>query len=202
MTLAASLIACYLLGSIPFSYIFSKLRRGVDPRRAGTGNVGASNAFIVAGKTAAFLAVIGDTAKGAGAVLIARYFCLNDWGIVLSALAVVLGHDFSLFLGFRGGKGVATTGGIMFALDPVLGALVLLLWIFCMLVMRYFIPGSLLAFMLIPLMMWLGSKPYQYIIFGIANAALALYVHRKDIERFFTGNELTIQESLAKAFKK
>jgi len=202
MTLAVSLLACYLIGSVPFSYIFSKMRRGVDPRQAGTGNVGASNTLLVAGKVAAVLAVIGDTAKGVCAILLARYLHLNDWGLVLSALAVVLGHDFSLFLGFKGGKGVATTGGVLIALDPLFGGIIILLWILCMLMLRRFIPGTLLTFILVPLVMWMGSMRTPFILWGIVNAALALYVHRQDLERFLAGNELTIQESLAKALNK
>ncbi|MFA5113497.1 MAG: glycerol-3-phosphate 1-O-acyltransferase PlsY [Candidatus Margulisiibacteriota bacterium] len=202
MTLAASLLACYLIGSIPFSYIFSRLRRGVDPRQAGTGNVGASNALIVAGKLAAVLAVIGDTAKGILAVVIARWLGLNDWGIVFSSLAVVLGHDFPVFLGFRGGKGVATTGGILIGLDPFFAGIIILLWVFCMLILQRFIPGSLLTFLLLPLIMWMGFWRFPYIVWAIVNAVLVFYVHRQDIKRFLAGNELTIQESLAKTFNK
>jgi acyl phosphate:glycerol-3-phosphate acyltransferase len=202
MTLAVSLVLCYLIGAIPFSFIFSQLRRGVDPRQAGTGNVGASNALIVAGKVAATLAVIGDTGKGVVAVLLARYLGLNEWGVVLSALAVVLGHDFSLWLGFRGGKGVATTGGVLIALDPLFTVIIVLLWILCMLMLRRFIPGTILTFGLIPLVMWMGSWRLPFILWGIVNAGLAIYAHRKDLERFLGGNELTIQESLAKTFQK
>ncbi|MCU0640668.1 MAG: glycerol-3-phosphate 1-O-acyltransferase PlsY [Candidatus Margulisbacteria bacterium] len=202
MTLAAALIACYLLGSVPFSYIFAKLRRGVDPRRAGTGNVGASNALIVGGKMAALLAVIGDTGKGILAIMLARSLHLNEWGLVLCALVVVLGHDFSLFLGFKGGKGVATTGGVIFALNPFFGVIVTLLWLLCMLMLRRFIPGTLLTFTLVPLVMWLGSMRTPFILWGIVNAALAFYAHRQDLERFLAGNELTIAESLEKIRKK
>lgn len=95
-------LASYLIGSIPFSYIFSKLRRGVDPRNVGTGNIGATNTLVVAGKTAGALALAGDIGKGAAAIFLARYFGLSDWGIAFSGLAAVVGHDFSVFLGFRG----------------------------------------------------------------------------------------------------
>ena len=202
MTLAVSLLACYLIGSIPFSFIFSKLRRGVDPRQAGTGNVGASNTLLVAGKLAGLLAVVGDTAKGVGAIMLARHLGLNDWGLALSALAVVLGHDFSLFLGFKGGKGVATTGGVLIALDPFFVVIIILLWVLSMLMLQRFIPGTLLTFISIPLVMWLGSWHFAFILWGAVNALLALYAHRLDLERFLAGHELTIQESLAKTFKK
>jgi glycerol-3-phosphate acyltransferase PlsY len=201
MTQFLVIVASYLIGSIPFSYLFSRLK-GVDPRKAGTGNVGASNALAVAGKTAGALALAGDTGKGIAAILLARYFGLSDWGIAFSGLAVVAGHDFSVFLGFKGGKGVATTGGVLMALDPIFGTLALLLWILSMVVLRYFIPSTVLILCFIPVMMWMGSWRLAYIVFGILAAVLAIYVHRSDLQRFFSGNELTIQESVAKYSKK
>jgi acyl phosphate:glycerol-3-phosphate acyltransferase len=202
MTAVVSVIAAYLIGSLPFSYIFSRLRRGVDPRRHGTGNVGATNTLLVAGKLAALLALAGDIAKGVGAIVLARYLGLDDRGIALTAFAVVVGHDFPLFLGFKGGKGVATTAGVLFGLDWIFGGLIVLLWVLCMTLVRYFIPGSVLTFVLVPLVMWLGSWRWPYIIFGVANAALAIYAHRRDLARFFAGQETPIQEALAKYFKK
>jgi len=202
MTIAVSVIAAYLIGSIPFSFIFSRLRRGVDPRHHGTKNVGATNTLIIAGKLAALLAVLGDIAKGIAAIMIARYLGLNDWGMALTALTVIVGHDFPLFLGFKGGKGVATTAGVLFGLDWIFGGLITLLWVLCMLLVRYFIPGSVLAFLLVPLVMWLGSWRSPFIIFALANAVLAIFVHRKDLERFFSGKEATIQEAVAKYLKK
>jgi len=201
MTQFLVIAASYLIGSIPFSYLFSRLK-GVDPRKAGTGNVGASNVLTVAGKRAGALALAGDIAKGVFSIVLARHFGLSHWGIAFCGLAVVLGHDFSIFLRFKGGKGAAPTGGVLFGLDPIFGFIILLLWIFCMLVIGCFIPGTALTFVLIPVVMWMGSWRAEYIVFGIANAALGLYVHRRDLERFLAGKELTIQESIAKYLKK
>lgn len=201
MTLVLSIAASYLIGSIPFSYIFSRIK-GADPRKVGTGNVGATNALVTAGKTAGALALAGDIGKGVAAIFLARYFGLSDWGIAFSGLAAVVGHDFSVFLGFRGGKGVATTGGVLMALDPIFGTLALLLWILCMVVFRYFVPSTILVLCFAPVMMWMASWRAAYITFGILSALLAIYVHRADLQRFFSGNELTIQESMAKYSKK
>jgi len=202
MNLVLSVLASYLIGSIPFSYIFSKLRGGVDPRKGGTGNVGATNTLVVAGKTAAILALIGDFGKGAAAVALARYLNLNDWGIVFSCLAAIAGHDFSIFLGFKGGKGVATTGGVLMALDPVFTILIILLWVLCMLVLRYFIPSTILVLCFAPVMMWMVTWRGEYIVFGVFNALLGIYAHWADLKRFFAGSEFTIQESVAKYFRK
>lgn len=202
MKLVLVLLASYLIGAIPFSYLFTRLFKGADPRKAGTGNVGATNALVVGGKTAGILALIGDTAKGAAAIALVRHYGFTDWGIVLSGLAAVLGHDFSIFLKFRGGKGVATTGGILLALDPIFTFIIILLWIFCMIILRYFIPSTILIICFIPVMMWMSSWRVEYIAFGTVNALLTVYAHRADLQRFFAGNELTIQESMAKYGKK
>jgi glycerol-3-phosphate acyltransferase PlsY len=201
MKLVLVVLASYLMGSIPFSYFASKIR-GADPRKAGTGNVGATNTLVVAGKRAGVLALAGDIGKGIIAVVLARYAGLTDWGIVLSSLAAVIGHDFSVFLGFKGGKGIATTGGVLMALDPIFGTLALLLWILAMIILRYFIPSTILVLCFVPVMMWMASWRVGYIIFGILAALLAIYTHWADIQRFFAGNELTIQESMAKHLKK
>ena len=196
------IIAAYLIGSIPFSHIFPRLLKGHDVRQQGTGNVGASNALIVAGKWAGLLALAGDIAKGIAVIVLARCFGLADWAIAAVALAAVLGHDFPIFLGFKGGKGVAVTGGVLMALDPIFGTLVLLFWIFVMLIFRYFIPSTVLVLCLVPVLMWMGSWRVEYIIFGVINAGLGIYAHQANLRLFFTGKELTISETLAKHFKK
>lgn len=196
------IVVSYLIGSIPFSHIFPRLIKGRDVREKGTKNVGASNALIVAGKRAGLLALLGDTGKGIVVVLLARYFGLPTSVIAACALAAVIGHDFSLFLGFKGGKGVAVFGGTLIALDPIFTVLVVLLWIFTMLVLRYFIPSTVLVICFVPVMMWMGSWRVEYIVFGILNAALGVYAHRANLQLFFAGEELTISETLAKHFKK
>ena len=97
---------------------------------------------------------------------------------------------------------MATTGGVLLALDPIFGILVSLLWILCMVTIRYFIPSTVLVLCFIPVMMWMSSWRLEYIVFGILNALLGIYAHRADLRRFFAGEELTIRESLAKRRKK
>lgn len=191
----------YLLGSIPFSHIFAKLK-GKDVRTAGTKNVGATNALVVGGPLVGGLALVGDIAKGFAAISLARYFDVPDIGIALAALAVVAGHDFSLFLGFKGGKGVAATFGVFLALDPVFALLILFFWLLCLVVIRYFIPSTVLVLCFLPVMMWMASWRREYIFFGLVNALLGIYAHRNDLKRFFAGNEVTIQESISRYRKK
>lgn len=192
-------IASYLIGSIPFSHIFPWLLKGHDVREKGTKNVGATNALVVGGKRAGILALAGDIGKGIAVISLARYFALPDWAIALSGLAAVIGHDFSVCLRFKGGKGVATAGGVLMALDPIFGTLMLCLWIFTMIVMRYFIPATVLVLCFVPVFMWLASWRIEYaLVFGVLNAMLAIYAHRANLKSFFEGKELTIQESLKK----
>ncbi|MDD5382729.1 MAG: glycerol-3-phosphate 1-O-acyltransferase PlsY [Candidatus Margulisbacteria bacterium] len=195
------IVASYLIGSIPFSLLASKAK-GADPRQAGTKNVGATNALVVAGPIAGAVALFGDIGKGIAAIYLARYFSLTDWGIVFCGLAAVIGHDFSIFLRFKGGKGIAATGGVLLALDPIFGIITLLLWILTMFLFRYFIPSTILVLCFVPVMMWMASWRGEYITFGILSALLAIYAHRQDLKRYFAGDELTIQESLAKYRKK
>jgi glycerol-3-phosphate acyltransferase PlsY len=196
------IVISYLIGSIPFSHIFPYLLKGHDVRKQGTKNVGASNALIVSGKRAGLLALFGDTSKGIIVVLMARSLGLPDWAVAASALAAIIGHDFSIFLGFKGGKGVATFGGVLIGLDPIFTALVVLFWIFTMLVLRYFIPSTVLVMCFVPALMWMGSWRSEYIIFALFNAALGIYAHRANLQLFFAGQELPIPETLAKHFKK
>lgn len=201
MKLLLILLFSYLIGSIPFSHIFPKFK-GKDVRSGGTKNVGATNALVVAGPLMGALALTGDILKGFLSIQLARYFNLSDLGIALCGLAAVVGHDFSIFLGFKGGKGVATTGGALIALDPIFATLALLLWILCMIILRYFIPSTILILGFIPVMMWMVSWRAEYILFGIAAFLLAVYAHREDFKHFFSGQEITIQESIAKHLRK
>ena len=190
-------ITAYLIGSIPFSYLFPKVK-GKNTQKEGTGNVGATNALITAGPLPAILALFGDVAKGFLAIMLARYFQLPPLGLALVALAAVVGHDFSVFLKFRGGKGVATTGGILLALDPLFMFLVLLVWVLTMMLIRYFIPATVATLCLIPFLMWAGSWPLEYYLFGVGNALLGIYAHRLDLQRFLAGQELTIEQAIKK----
>src|SRR5574343_376572 len=116
-----AILAAYLLGSVPFAMISSKLFGLADPRTYGSGNPGATNVLRSGNKKAALMTLIGDALKGTVAVLVAQSLNFSDTLVALVALAVFLGHLYPVFLGFKGGKGVATAAGILLALDPILG---------------------------------------------------------------------------------
>jgi glycerol-3-phosphate acyltransferase PlsY len=191
------ILASYLIGAIPFSYFSSRLK-GADPKKMGTTNIGASNALFIAGPLAGLMGLVGDVAKGFFVVEIAQSLLYPDWVVACCGIAAVIGHDFSIFLRFAGGKGVATSGGALLAIDPIFTLLIVLLWLLMVLVFRYFIPSTLFVFMLLPFIMWLGSFRREYIFFAVVAALLAFYVHRYDIERFLSGKELKIRDTLEK----
>lgn len=205
MNFLVVIIGAYLLGSIPFSHIFPKLK-GKDVRSGGTKNVGATNALVVAGPLFGLLALIGDIAKGYFSVYFARQYLMGDsymmWGLMLAGVFAVIGHDFSIFLKFKGGKGVATTGGVLLAFDPFFGIAALLLWILLIIVSRYFIPSTLIILTCIPIMMWILGLRLEIITFGVLALLLALYTHREDIKRIISGQELKTSDSMKKYLKK
>ncbi|NQT29391.1 MAG: glycerol-3-phosphate 1-O-acyltransferase PlsY [Candidatus Saganbacteria bacterium] len=188
------ILLAYLLGSIPFSHIFPRLK-GRDVAAGGTKNIGATNALVVAGPLMGALALVGDIGKGFLAVYLAQRFVGNPWIIAFSGLAAVIGHDFSVFLKFKGGKGVATTGGALIALDPIFALITILLWALLILVTRYFILSTLIILAGIPLMLLVLGQPLAYATFGCFAFLLSLYTHRKDIKRLLAGKELRLSES-------
>ncbi|MBI5400242.1 glycerol-3-phosphate 1-O-acyltransferase PlsY [Candidatus Saganbacteria bacterium] len=197
MKLILVIIVSYLLGSIPFSHIFPKMK-GQDVREKGTKNVGATNAFVVGGPLMGALALLGDVAKGFVPVFLVQRFFGEPWLVVVAGVVVMLGHVFPLFLNFKGGKAVATMGGVLLAFDPIFGAAIFLLWILTILVSRYFIPSTLVISALIPIFMAVLGFRLEYVIWGILAFLLLVYTHRRDIQRLLAGEELTSVESVKK----
>ncbi|MCX5750222.1 MAG: glycerol-3-phosphate 1-O-acyltransferase PlsY [Candidatus Saganbacteria bacterium] len=196
MKLLFIVIVSYLLGSIPFALIFSTLYKKKDLRREGSHNVGATNALVVAGPRAGIYTLIGDLTKGTIPVLIARLWIGTDLAIMLAAVFAILGHDFPIWLNFKGGKGVATTGGAMFGIDPLMTFSMILFWGLMVIVLRYFIPSTVIALCFLPIFMWFSSKAWIYIIGGILIALLSVYQHRGDLMRFWSGEEKRADEMI------
>jgi glycerol-3-phosphate acyltransferase PlsY len=185
----AAIAGAYLLGSVPFAVIVSRLFGLADPRSYGSGNPGATNVLRSGSKAAAALTLLGDAAKGWLAVFLARHYGLSDAAIALVALAVFFGHLFPVFLKFKGGKGVATAAGVLLALDWLLGLAVLGLWLLTTLVSRYSSLGALVAAAAAPMiagMMWGASGQ----MLAVAVMALALISrHWANLQRLLTGTE-------------
>lgn len=197
------LLAAYLLGSVPFGYLIGRERVGVDVRQVGSGNVGATNVLRIAGKRPAVAVLLLDLAKGCLPVLLGRV--LEAPAVVLATVAVaaVVGHVFPLFLGFRGGKGVATASGafLPLALPAALGAIavfgLILAW------KRYVSLASVVATVSFPVWVsvlgsrgWLSRPWWPVLVAGAAVATLIVIRHRDNLNRIRSGNESRIGERL------
>ena len=210
MRSAAAIVIAYLLGSIPFGYLIVRATQGADIRETGSGGTGATNVSRRAGKVAGVLTLVLDALKGAAAVLCARMILgptltgpsdsgaglSSEWWIAAAAVLVIVGHMFPIWLGFRGGKGVATGVGVFLVLAPL--ALVGAGAIFLAIVVttRYVSLASITAASTIPLFVWLqhglvspvnGLWPIMSA--AILIAALIIFAHRANIQRLLRGAE-------------
>ncbi|MBM7854632.1 glycerol-3-phosphate acyltransferase PlsY [Desulfohalotomaculum tongense] len=186
-----SLIIGYLLGSVPTGYLLARCWKGIDIRQYGSGNIGATNVWRTLGAAPGLVVLLIDMAKGAAAVLIARYF--GGTGAELAAaVGALLGHSYPLFLKFRGGKIIATGAGIIFTISPLSGLVGLVLFASAVILTRYVSVASMTAAVSIPVSFYLLHMERPYIVFAAAVAAFAIYKHRSNIKRLITGTEFKI----------
>lgn len=196
-------IVAYLIGSVPFGYLIVRSKVGDDIRETGSGGTGATNVSRRAGKGAGVLTLVLDAFKGSIAILIARLLVgpsvYAEWLVAAAAIATMLGHIFPVWLGFRGGKGVATGVGIFLILAPVALVCAGVLFVAIVALTRYVSLGSIVAAATIPLFVWLQSVFVEPIAdlrplltAAIAGALLILFAHRANIGRLARGNEAQI----------
>lgn len=179
----------YLFGSIPSGVVLSRAFLGRDVRDVGSGNIGAANAARAGGMRLGAAVALFDIAKGLVPVLLARWAGLDPAALSMVAVAAVLGHDFSLFLRLRGGKGVATTLGVMLGLAPLAAVLAALAWVIVLGIWRYTSLASLVALALLPLMLLLTGQPGVFMIAALALFLLAAAKHVENIGRLLSGTE-------------
>ena len=198
---AGIVLGAYLLGSVSFSYLVVKMREGMDVRTVGSGNAGATNVLRAAGKGAAVLVLLLDIFKGVVAVVGARLLAAAPIVVGAAAVAVVLGHVFPVFLGFRGGKGVATSAGAMGALAPAAMLFTLLVFVIVVYWKRYVSLGSMTAAAAFPLFAWTGQRlgwvanEDPWLIASSAVIALIVVVkHRTNLRRLLQGVEPRLGE--------
>ncbi|WP_139322956.1 glycerol-3-phosphate 1-O-acyltransferase PlsY [Deinococcus marmoris] len=194
LSLSAALVS-YLIGSVPAASWLAR-SRGVDIRKVGSGNSGATNVLRSLGKGPALLVAVFDILKGALAVWLARALGLPPEWVGLCGVAAVIGHNFSPFLGFRGGKGAATTFGTIAALDPVAGLGVFVLGVATMWLTRFVSAGSILGAVTAGILVVALGRPVWLMLSVLFLAALLIWQHRSNIERLTAGKESRIGEKV------
>ncbi|MDP2482924.1 MAG: glycerol-3-phosphate 1-O-acyltransferase PlsY [Candidatus Palauibacterales bacterium] len=190
MTIFLLAASAYLMGSIPTSYLVGRMR-GIDLRQHGSGNLGGTNAYRVMGAAAGLPVVAVDVAKG----FIPTYFfpawdgsAFGDLAL-LYGLAAIAGHVWSVFVGFRGGKGVATGAGVLVALAPTSALIGLLVWVGVVSITRYVSVASLAAATIVPLSAWLTDEARSTVLFCAAIAIFVWWTHRGNLRRLSRGQE-------------
>ena len=184
----------YFIGSLPTGYLVARIFRGVDIRTVGSGSIGATNVRRLMGQGWAVFVTLVDMLKGALALLLTVESASSDpWLLSLSALAAVLGHNYPVWLRFRGGKGVATTYGTMFFIWPynsfAIGLMSGALWYAVMTSTRYVSLASMVSLLALPAFFWMLDAPLPFILLALLLALLAMFRHRSNVSRLLEGRE-------------
>ena len=208
MTILIGACLGYLIGSIPTAYIFGKLYKGIDIREYGSGNVGATNVFRVLGKWPGSIVLVIDILKGflvvgplSGVLGVQGYI-----GLFLLAISVVCGHNWTLFLNFRGGKGIATSLGVLIAFTIKMESLrivllfIVLVWLACFLWSGIVSLSSVIASLSLPVIMVITKQPVVFISLGIIFCVFVILRHRSNIQRYFKGAEPRVDLSFLKKY--
>ncbi|HJX60802.1 MAG TPA: glycerol-3-phosphate 1-O-acyltransferase PlsY [Thermodesulfobacteriota bacterium] len=180
----------YLLGSVPTGLLLAKFFSKVDPRKTGSKNIGATNIFRTAGKGLGILTLVGDVLKGMIPIGIAIQLSISDIWLAAVGLSTFLGHIFPIFLGFRGGKGVATALGVYLVISPIAVLMEFLLFAGLVWRWRYISLGSICCATTIPILIaFFRSDSQAYFILSVIIAALILYRHQENIVKLLQGTE-------------
>jgi acyl phosphate:glycerol-3-phosphate acyltransferase len=186
------LVLAFVLGSIPFGIITAKVK-GVDLKKVGSGNIGATNVLRSLGKWPAILTLLGDILKGTLAVAIGKYSGVEPLYEGLIGMSAILGHNFSIFLGFRGGKGVATSLGVLFIYIPHVAVITLLIWIVVVLITKYSSLGAIVSFALLPLnVLLINFQDKTKLFISVLISFFILIRHQENIKRLIAGTERKI----------
>ena len=192
----------HVCGSVPSGLWLVQAFHGIDIRNYGSKNIGTTNVFRTVGPKTAVLVLIADAFKGILAVGIMSYFFHNPPLDVVTALGALLGHNYSLFLGFKGGKGVATALGLLIFMMPKVAVASFGIWLVCVLLTRYVSLGSIMAAIFTPPLAWYLGYPSAYVIFSVVAAFFVVLRHKENIHRLLTGTESKIKPGNAKDLQK
>lgn len=196
MIIGSGILAGYLLGSIPSGYLWAKAK-GVDIRSLGSGNIGATNVFRILGKTAGISVLLLDLLKGLGAVLIGSLLTArfgpeaapSPTTAMLTGFAGILGHNYTCWLKFKGGKGIATSAGVLLGLMPAAFGMAVGVWLVFFAATRYVSVASIAAALSLPAAAWLSHQPQPLLYLATLMGVLAIWKHRSNIQRLLKGTE-------------
>ena len=191
MRIVIAILLSYLIGSIPSGFLLTKYVMKTDVREYGSGNIGATNVARVMGLKSGVLVAVFDILKGFIGVMLGQMI-IGDAAsvyILLVAVAAIAGHDWSIFMGFTGGKGVATTFGVILRLYPLAFLVYALIWLVLVLTTRYVSLGSIIGSMSLPFVIYFSGFSGANIFFGVLLSLFVLYTHRANIQRLLKGEE-------------
>lgn len=203
LLMAAVAVASYLIGSIPTGYIIGRLVVGRDVLQHGSKRTGATNVLRIGGWKAGLAVALGDMAKGAVAVVVARWIAgIDPTADLIAGLFAMLGHNYSLFIGFKGGRGVAVGAAATMVMAPVTGLISALVFVIVIAATRYVSLGSILGAVSVPvtllvLVVW-QNQPVQHLIYAIIGCAFVIYSHRDNITRLRDGTERKLSGRIAR----
>lgn len=198
-----AILSSYLLGSIPTGYLMVKMLKGIDIREMGSGNVGATNVIRILGKGPGILTLILDVSKGLIAVLLiaplfAKYLPSTRSDLQLACgIASICGHNWTCFLKFKGGKGIATSAGVFLGLTPVVTICLIGIWSIVAFLTRYVSAASIVASIALPILLFAFNKPTKWVIAAFILSWVSIWKHRSNIKRLFNGTEHKIGEKVS-----
>lgn len=197
LNIVLSVMVCYFIGSLPTAYWTGRLYKGIDIRRYGSGNIGATNAFRVLGKVPGTIVLLVDVLKGIVATtIVGDFFRLEQiWQRVLLAVVVVAGHNWTIFLRFKGGKGIATSLGVLIGLTieiPLIRPVLLisvLVWLCVFIISGYVSMASITSAVGLPFLMIGFNQPFEIVVLGIIFCLFVVVRHRSNIKKLLSGKE-------------
>lgn len=192
MKIILVLLFCYLIGAVPFAFILTRLITGKDVRQFGSGNVGATNATRVMGLKFGIVVAIADILKGFFAVFVAQLLLpgnLPEYFLLMAAIMAIIGHNWSIFLKFSGGRGVAATFGVLLKLFPLSFIIFTIIWLTIVVLTRYVSLASISAAISVPLSVYLLKGNYYNFIFALILAFFVIIRHQSNIRRLIHGRE-------------
>ena len=203
VTIILSIIIGYIFGSIPSGLVFVKMVCGIDIREYGSKNIGTTNVFRTVGGRMASIVLVADIVKGIMAVLLVRYLFESNLHLeLLTAIASLLGHNYSLFLGFKGGRGVATGLGLILLFMPDVCIFSFTVWLVIVFVTRYVSLGSIVGAFITPIVAYMRGYPTELVLFALAACVFVIVRHYENMKRLIAGTETKIKKGSLDNIKK